>query len=640
MKTWDRELIERQTRMRSRARAARCLGAAALLAGLPAAAAAQTVESRTTHIVEWNLPAMADASPGAMVVDTRGEDNGRVWFVTRLGVQRVYRLDPHHSLMKGNANWTSWDLAEDSITTGGTRKIRASHDRRYVFVRTAQSLQRIDTQSCDNASPRTCERIEWIDQPGQFSVSDLTVDDYNKVLTTAAVGAPPPGELDLSGFDPSQSYVQMLTPASVPNNTTTTATVKRWVVGGGAGFCADLGRTTTSLPCISGIDVHPGNKDNKLVYYSEPQGGPDGRGAIGELNIQTNNVRRWAFATLPPDADGGIVQQPRQLHIDRFGKVWVITGSGHLVSLDPCTNKMTRHAMPNAVLADPFGLAPDDDVVGYTDAGVSTARVGMLLPSGTSIYVAPTSTNIPPTTVSITAMGERATVGSGTIQPEGFVVPATVTTKSDGVFVEAMIGGSGGHDSESPLGITANRGKGQGTFFYAVGLPGEGSVDRVGFVRLPMPKKPKHPRDDDDPEDGNDHNVHAQGWHTHQPSDGADADDDGLGPEFDLPTTNEAVEVGEPVALNAGQFTDYTMTTSPTSLALIGSVVSVDPTSILEVDVYNALGALVASQSGAGAAAVVVPLPAAGNYTIRVRNLGLGALTQTPMLIVREPGIQ
>jgi hypothetical protein len=419
--------------------------------------------------------------------------------------------------------------------------------------------------------------------------------------------------------------------------------VTRWTVGGGAGFCADLGRTTTSFPCLSGIDTPGGN--SKLVYYSEPEGGPDGNGAIGELNTQTNVVRRWAFTTLPPDADGGVVQQPRQLHIDRFGKVWVITGSGHLVSLDPSTNRMTRHAIPNAVLADPFGLAPDDDVVGYTDAGVSTPRVGMLIPQGTAIYVTPTCVTIPPTTPTITAMGERSTVMTGSVPPAGFVVPATITRKTDGVYVEAMIGANGGHDSESPLGITANRGKGQGTFFYAVGLPGSGTVDRVGFVRLPMPKKVKHPRDDDDPEDGNDHSHHQAGWHTHQAGDddGAtdDDDDDGVGAQFDLPTAHEDVMVGEPVALNAGQAADYTIIAPASTMAVIASVVADNPASLIEVDILNPLGVVVAtSQALPGTAVATLALPSAGTYTARVRNLSLGPLTHTPTLIVRTPPLQ
>ena len=82
---------------------------------LPAATPAQTVEQpavqqpafqvRTAHLIEFNIPAKIDASPGAMVVDTRGEDNNRIWFVTRLGTQRVIRVNPAKSLMKGAAQF-------------------------------------------------------------------------------------------------------------------------------------------------------------------------------------------------------------------------------------------------------------------------------------------------------------------------------------------------------------------------------------------------------------------------------------------------------------------------------------------------------------------------------------------------------
>jgi hypothetical protein len=595
-------------------------------------AAAQVVKTTTAHIVEWDLPAIADASPGAMVVDTRGDDNNQVWFVTRLGVQRVFRFNPTKSLMKGSGQWKSWELAVDSFTTGGTKKIKASHDRRFVWVRTAESLQRVDTQNCDNGSPQTCQRIEWFDQPSQFNVSDLSVDDYNNVFTTAAVGGDP-FATPVVAPNLGASYVQRLTPGSVPaNGATGTATLTRWTVGGGAGFCADLGRSTTSFPCVSGIAVSP--KNPNLVYYSEPEGGPDGRGAIGELNVSTNYVRRWAFTTLL-DADGAIVQQPRQLHIDRWGVVWVNTGSGHLVRLDPRTNGMSVHAIPSAAIADPFGIAPDDDVVGYTDAGMSTARVGMMIPKGPTVCVSPTTACVPPQCVNITTMGERANVASGSQPPKGSVVTAQITTKPDGIFVDAFVGAFGGHDSESPLGITPNKGKGQGTFFYAVGLAGSGA-DRIGLVRLPMPQKLRHPRDDDDGEDGWDHNQHPSGWHM---SGDDDDDNDGFENEYDSPTAQENVQVGDPAPLQAGQTMDYPMTASSTSLALIAlAVAEDDPTAFLSVDIFNSLNQLVATSAVTpGLAAATVLLPAPGNYIARVHNQNPAASTHTPKLIVREP---
>ena len=352
------------------------LGGAAILVSILALAAPSTAQTlptaqtRTAHIVEWDLPAQADASPGAMVVDSMGHDKNRLWFVTRLGstAPHVYRLDAAKSLMKGNAQWQSWELASDSMTTGGLRKIRASWDRRYVFVRTAFSIQRVDTQDCDSA---TCARTEWQDQVGSLNVSDLSVDDQNHVFTTGV----DPASLDQP--NPDNSYVQMLTPG--------TGAITRWTVGGGAGFCAPLPSTGTSLPCISGITVLPGNRN--LVYFSEPQG-QDGFGNVSELNISTNTVRRWSLSALtPPDAQGGPVRQPRQLTIDRSGIVWVVTGSGHLVSLDPCRNQMRVHTIPTAALSDPFGLAPDDDVIGYSDAGNN--KIGMVFPKGPQQCVYP-----------------------------------------------------------------------------------------------------------------------------------------------------------------------------------------------------------------------------------------------------------
>src|SRR5712691_10577056 len=139
------------------------------------------------RIIEWDLPADADTSPGAMVVDTQGDDRNRIWFVTRTGFPvHVYRMEFPSSLMKGKARWTSWELS-DSLATGGVvRKIRPSRDRRFVFARTQTTLERIDTQKCSGTPPdRTCERVIWTDQDdGGSNVSDVAVDGYNNVFST------------------------------------------------------------------------------------------------------------------------------------------------------------------------------------------------------------------------------------------------------------------------------------------------------------------------------------------------------------------------------------------------------------------------------------------------------------------------
>src|SRR6185436_15290694 len=128
-----------------------------------------------------------DAQPGAMVVDSQGHDKNRVWFVTRLGApQRAFKFEPPKSLMTGLARWTSWELSETGGPgfSGGLKKMRPSYDRRFVVVRTQNSLQVIDTKDCDNAVNPTCKRTVWLDQvPEVISVSDVAVDDVNNIYT-------------------------------------------------------------------------------------------------------------------------------------------------------------------------------------------------------------------------------------------------------------------------------------------------------------------------------------------------------------------------------------------------------------------------------------------------------------------------
>src|SRR3954454_3733169 len=144
-------------------RPVRFLAAASLIVAAPALAAAQSGTTPTNvsstqlgsaRIVEWDLPQDADFNPGAIVVDTRGEDNNAVWFVTRLGGQKVYRFNVQSSLMKngGQARWTSWDLVP-GVNMGGIKKLRPSHDRRFAVVRTSSSIQEVDTQACAAGTP-------------------------------------------------------------------------------------------------------------------------------------------------------------------------------------------------------------------------------------------------------------------------------------------------------------------------------------------------------------------------------------------------------------------------------------------------------------------------------------------------------
>jgi len=652
-----------------------CIAAAALLFA-PAVAVAQLSSTSSTtssltatgtaHIVEWDLSQLdgqVDANPGAIVVDTRGEDHNRVWFVTRAtGVdgQRVYRFDPFASLMKGSAAWRSWNLRADE--NAGGLKIKPSHDRRFVFVRTPQFIQRIDTQTCATGYAVACRTV-WtpVDPNFPLIVSDIAVDDMNRIFTSGLVAA---AQINDPG------YVQMLDPAAAvqpanpdmppPADTLPFVFATRWAVGNGTGACV----SPTGLVgiCNAGIDVHP-SKQN-LVYYVEPAG------FIGELNVAINassptapldaygkpitNVRRWSLADLTAAACASgqgceQIAQPRTLKIDRAGKVWINTGTGHLVSLDPNTNRMTKHLIPPPAAGassvnDPWGIAPDDDVIGYTATG--TNKVAMLFPKFKAVIVTPAKAYAQSTPEPVVVQTEAATAVTGATQGDAKIVAASTTRNADGTYVEAFIdtvdytSNAGALPSLEPLGITPNKAKAEGTFFYTVGFTG--SLDnpaiakRIGFARLPNKEKIRNPRDDDDADDGYDASTHP-GWHNAEPGDN---DADGVQDQYDTPTSTDNETMGDPAPLGAGQSIDYPLTASSTSLALIASATTDTATPQIAVEIYNALGALVGTSTPiAGGAAATLLAPAAGKYTARVRNLGVSPFTATPTLVVREPAI-
>ena len=109
---------------------------------------------------------------------------------------------------------------------------------------------------------------------------------------------------------------------------------------------------------------------------------------------------------------------------------------------------------------------------------------------------------------------------------------------------------------------------------------------------------------------------------------------------YDTPTAREDSLTGDTTALGAGQMAEYPVTTTSTSLALIVNVIADDTLAQMTVEIYNQLGALVASGVSAGGVAVAtLPTPAAGTYKVRVKNYGLLSVNQTPTFIVREPGL-
>ena len=563
----------------------------------------------------------------------------------------------------GNARWTSWDLTADVVNNGGIAKLRPSHDRRFVVVRTSSSIQEVDTQACPAGTidqPAVCASAlrRW-DVPedaelfvSDVFVSDLAVDDSRRIFTAGRSNLFPTG------------YVQMLLPTKVAFTSSTSVinapagTVTRWRADG-VNQCASQGPQVSGF-CNSGIDFQPSSNGQNLIYFSDQgfeqviNGIRTVTGAIGELNVENNVIRRWP---MPLDTNGQPVTQPRQLKIDSSGRVWVVTGSGHLVSLDPrgssgCpngTNPITRHRIPpEALQNDGWGVAPDSNIVGYTDA--NNNKVGMLLPRDAAVCVAPVTEITDRRDFAATVTPVATRVVSDTTPGIPKTVLKKTTSKQDGTFVEAVINTPAPNadptmappSSMSPLGITPIKSKGQGTFFYAVGLTAgvdggtatPSMAKRVGFVRLGIPERIQNPRDDEDEDDGLDTTLHPT-WHI--PESGDD-DGDGVPDEYDSPTSRENMTAYAAMPAAALSATDFSATTTASTLAIVATAQADNVTATIAVDVYNGLGVLVGSSGPLpGLATATVPAPGAGTFTVRVRNLSGGAVNITPTVLVREP---
>jgi hypothetical protein len=200
---------------------------------------------------------------------------------------------------------------------------------------------------------------------------------------------------------------------------------------------------------------------------------------IGQLNPVNNNVRRWL---LPAG-----VTQPRQLDLDASGKVWVVTGSGHLVRLDPATNMVTPYLIPTPG-SSPSGVGPDG-LIGFTET--VTNKVGMLIPDGAQVLVPPTNVTIPPTTAGVPGIQATIAPVDGVATPIMKTGPATTTgTAATGIFVEAQLPVTPGVPSTMPLAIeddtvqpSAPAGAFARAFFYSLGNPGTNRIGRVELVR-------------------------------------------------------------------------------------------------------------------------------------------------------------
>ena len=579
------------------------------------------------QIVEWDIGEPVDTSSGAITLDVHSSHSGRLWFLSRVGDVKLYRFEPGRPIRSKLANWKSFELNQTSFTTGGLKRIKVHRNDRDVFLRTHSSLQRINTTDCTSVlMMETCERVTWFDQVDEFGVpdlvphvSDLTTDDCNVYTTTAVFG--PTGDLMAD-----RSFVQQLSPCRNKKNSdlvTGTTLVKRWTVGGSAGFCA---QAFDSSPCISGVFVHPDR--DYLVYFSQP-----GDDKIGELDVRYsyNNVRRWDLKKL-----GAEVDEPRQLEVDDDGIVWVVTGSGHVVRLDPYKNRMSKHQMPAGVLADPFGVAPDHGVIGYTNSAADQNKVAMVFPRVNAVYVPPVKATVPPRDVPIDFIVEDAKTVKGTAPPMKDTVHAEITDKNDGVYVEGVLTGTG---SSVPLGITADKSKKVGTYFYAVGVNEEAFTNRIGQIVLPFKnRKHHHARDDDDHDrDGKRDDVDDDDDDDGKKDVDDDDDDDDCVPDHsDWDDDNDGIDdkddrkdrkedryTREEESVAGGQSADYPMTLGTDNLLLVATATAADPSALLSVEIYDTAGQLVANPVPTpGVAVATIPTLSAGNYLVRVKNLG------------------
>jgi hypothetical protein len=639
--------------------------------------AAQTTQI-TVKLIEWDLPEQMDNTPGGMAVDVQGDGN-RIWFTTRVAqfdAPRLYQFDLRGGKKVNNGQWVSYELDPNSSgVANGLRKIRTSKDKRFVFVHTAGSLQRIDTLDCNKAAGTTdpliingdCGRTTWLHDmakqaDGTFdpngptnpdSGSDVAIDDYNNVFTVSGAllpdlsipgpGLPLPDSLTSPApvAEPGTSFVQRLSPS--PDNTL--SKVIRWYVGHNVGICS-----SSSGPCLSGITY---DKRRDKIYFSEPGDGADDFGAIAELDMARSAVRRWDFAAL--SVTGDVVREPRQLNIDNDGKLWTVTGSGHLVSLDPGKNRMSKHKTPIFApgdLADLFGVAPDSGLIGYTDSSLTTSKVGMLAPDKDFVPVSPKTTYVPSRSLTIPAMGARANRTSGSTPPQSKTVFGQRVNNSDGQFTEAVTN-SNGNDSFMPLGITPDMSASVGTFFYAVGDPNSVMFNRIGRVRLPRAKeKARIERDDDDNDDDGkrndvDDDVDDDGvknaMDNDSDNDGTpdsmddDDDNDGIEDSFDTKDHKETKQSSQQ-DLAAGQPAQDAFTVNPGTLLVVLSAVSTDVLAPVTIEVVDATGQVVASSlASPGAAALTwIPPAAGGDYTLRVKNQSIGASTISTKILTRE----
>jgi hypothetical protein len=239
-------------------------------------------------------------------------------------------------------------------------------------------------------------------------------------------------------------------------------------------------------------------------------------------------------------------------------------------------------------------------------------------------------------------------------------VNTRITTKADGKFVEAFInqdqdGMPAANGSLFPLGITPDRDRAVGTFFFAVGqadMVDNPTINRIGLATLPRDKeKARKDRDHDDC----DHDGKSNAVDDDDDDDGTkdiddddddddgiydwlddDEDNDGIKNDYDTRDRKESQERTS-YDLSAGQSADTPVTVPAGALLLIATATASNPLALVSVDILNPAGAVVASSVPTPGLAVITAIPAgAGEYTVRVKNQSLSASEVESTAITRE----
>ena len=125
----------------------------------------------------------------------------------------------------------TWPLTHN---TGGIAKLRPSHDRRYVIVRTSSSLQEIDTQACVAGTVTAARGVRFdglrrwdfadlgVAGAERLFVSDIAVDDGRRIFTVGRSQAFQSGYLQMV-VATRMPFTSSTTPVTVP-----AGTVTRW----------------------------------------------------------------------------------------------------------------------------------------------------------------------------------------------------------------------------------------------------------------------------------------------------------------------------------------------------------------------------------------------------------------------------